>query len=220
MATTIKGKQVRDGSVAEVDIASAAITRDKLHTTTAGKAVVAKIIQGPGTSVTSTGADAGTGDVTIGVSESTINAALDGFRYYIKAVISGNYAVSNLNQLEAIVFDSLIHTFDQSSNRYDLGSLELAVNTNEVWNFDINALVDSTSPWSLVLYDKTNGEVIHSAYVIPVNRFNQLSISTTFVSTGAIKVSAYVYCTGAAKIVHEDSNGLSPCTTISFNRIK
>ena len=54
--TTIGGAQITDGSVQRAD----------LDTTTAGKAVVAKIVQGTGNiSISSTGADSGTGDVTI-----------------------------------------------------------------------------------------------------------------------------------------------------------
>ena len=41
------------------------VTRDDLDTTTANKAVVAKIKAGPGISITQTGVDSGTGDVTI-----------------------------------------------------------------------------------------------------------------------------------------------------------
>jgi hypothetical protein len=53
--TQVRGNQLKDGDVA----------RDDLNTTTAGKAVVRKIVQGTGISLSSTGADAGTGDVTI-----------------------------------------------------------------------------------------------------------------------------------------------------------
>lgn len=53
--TEVTSTQIKDGTV----------NRDDLNTTTAGKAVVAKIIQGSGISISSTGADAGTGDVTI-----------------------------------------------------------------------------------------------------------------------------------------------------------
>jgi hypothetical protein len=53
--TLIRGTQVLDGS----------IQRPDLDTTTAGKAVIAKIVQGSGISLSSTGADSGTGDVTV-----------------------------------------------------------------------------------------------------------------------------------------------------------
>jgi hypothetical protein len=56
MATTaIRGGQIQDGTVQRLD----------LDVATAGKAVVAKIIQGTGISLSSTGADSGTGDVTV-----------------------------------------------------------------------------------------------------------------------------------------------------------
>lgn len=49
------GQQIADGSV----------QRSDLDVSTAGEAVTRKIIAGTGISITSTGVDAGTGDVTI-----------------------------------------------------------------------------------------------------------------------------------------------------------
>jgi hypothetical protein len=56
-ATQLRGAQVLDGSIQRLD----------LDTSTVGKAVIAKAIQGTGIAITSTGGDAGTGDVTINV---------------------------------------------------------------------------------------------------------------------------------------------------------
>jgi len=55
--TVITGKQVKDAS----------IQRNDLDTSTVGSAVVAKIVQGTNVTLSSTGGDAGTGDVTINV---------------------------------------------------------------------------------------------------------------------------------------------------------
>jgi hypothetical protein len=55
--TTIRGKQVLDGT----------IQRHDLDVSTVGQAVVAKIVQGTNVTLSSTGGDAGTGDVTISV---------------------------------------------------------------------------------------------------------------------------------------------------------
>ena len=46
-------------------IADGTLTRTKVNTTTAGSALVAKVIAGTGVTLASTGADAGTGDVTV-----------------------------------------------------------------------------------------------------------------------------------------------------------
>lgn len=54
-ATTVDSAQIRDGTV----------SRSDLNTTGVGQSVVAKIIQGANVTLTSTGADSGTGDVTI-----------------------------------------------------------------------------------------------------------------------------------------------------------
>ena len=59
--TFIKTVQIGDGEV----------TRQDFNTTVSGKAVVAKIIQGTGITISSTGADSGTGDVTINASGSS-----------------------------------------------------------------------------------------------------------------------------------------------------
>jgi hypothetical protein len=55
MATEITGKQIKDGTIRRVD----------LDTTTAGQAVVRRIVAGTGVTLSSTGVDSGTGDVTI-----------------------------------------------------------------------------------------------------------------------------------------------------------
>jgi hypothetical protein len=56
-ATTVRGAQVRDQSIQRVDV----------DITTAGQALIAKAVQGSGIQLSSTGADAGTGDVTVGL---------------------------------------------------------------------------------------------------------------------------------------------------------
>src|SRR5262245_20900787 len=53
--TVIRGTQVLDGSVQRTD----------LDVSTVGQAVVRKIVQGSGVTLSSTGADSGTGDVTL-----------------------------------------------------------------------------------------------------------------------------------------------------------
>jgi hypothetical protein len=54
-ATAIRGAQIQDGTVQRAD----------LDITTVGSAVVRKLVQGTGITLSSTGADSGTGDVTI-----------------------------------------------------------------------------------------------------------------------------------------------------------
>jgi hypothetical protein len=56
--------QIRTG-----DIGDGSVNRDDLDITTAGKAVIRKIIQGTGVTIGSTGADSGTGDVTINIGQ-------------------------------------------------------------------------------------------------------------------------------------------------------
>jgi hypothetical protein len=54
-ATQVRGAQLLDNTVQRVD----------LDVTTVGQAVIRKVIPGTGISMSATGADAGTGDVTI-----------------------------------------------------------------------------------------------------------------------------------------------------------
>ena len=56
-ATAIRGTQIKDGTIQRVDI----------DVGTAGQSLIAKAVQGSGIQLSSTGADAGTGDVTIGL---------------------------------------------------------------------------------------------------------------------------------------------------------
>jgi hypothetical protein len=56
-ATVVRGAQVKDGTIQRVDI----------DTATVGQALIAKAVQGSGIALSSTGADAGTGDVTVGL---------------------------------------------------------------------------------------------------------------------------------------------------------
>jgi hypothetical protein len=59
--TVVRGAQVKDGS----------IQRDDIDIATVGQALIRKIVQGRGVRFVSTGADAGTGDVTIDADPST-----------------------------------------------------------------------------------------------------------------------------------------------------
>lgn len=63
--------QIRSGQVGDAEVG-----RADLNTATSGAAVIAKAVQGTGISLSSTGADAGTGDVTINVGTGGITYAL------------------------------------------------------------------------------------------------------------------------------------------------
>lgn len=67
MATTqVRATQILDGSVQRVD----------LDVSTAGNAVIRKVIAGTNITLTSTGADSGTGDVTINATGGGSGASL------------------------------------------------------------------------------------------------------------------------------------------------
>lgn len=65
--TEVTGRQIKDSTV----------QRDDLDTATVGQAVVRKIVQGSGVTISSTGADSGTGDVEINATGGVIGTDFD-----------------------------------------------------------------------------------------------------------------------------------------------
>lgn len=100
--TNIRGQQ----------ILNATIQREDLDITTASKAVVAKIVQGTGISLSSTGVDSGTGDVTISLNTTYADAryilnqtsqqASSNFNISGNGTIGGNLSVTGTTTLSTI----------------------------------------------------------------------------------------------------------------------
>jgi hypothetical protein len=97
--TMVRGTQVLDHT----------IQRDDLDTTTVGNAVAAKIIQGTGINLSSTGADAGTGDVTVSspVSTNTGNLLSTG---------SDNLHYLPASQLDPEIWSTRLRSFNAIGN--------------------------------------------------------------------------------------------------------
>jgi len=82
--TQIRGTQVEDGT----------IQRRDLNIATAGQAVVAKIVQGTNVTLSSTGADSGTGDVTVSVTGAVVNGFISKTAAYtLTSADSGKYVI-------------------------------------------------------------------------------------------------------------------------------
>ena len=82
--TELKSSQVKDGSVELQD----------LNTTKTGKAVITKVLPGTGIELISTGADIGTGNVTIGLAS----------YHYIQSVVIPVWTIlHNLNKFPTII---------------------------------------------------------------------------------------------------------------------
>lgn len=79
--TNVRGRQLKDDDV----------LRQDLNTTTAGSAVVRKVVQGTGLSFSSTGVDAGTGDVTITLATSGVTAGTYGSSTVVPVVTIDQY---------------------------------------------------------------------------------------------------------------------------------
>jgi hypothetical protein len=150
-ATQITGTQIRDGSVQRKD----------LDVTTTGQAVIRKVIAGSGISLSWTGVDAGTGDVTIsstgggggGSGISTLNTLTDSIQ---------TFAVGNSGTDFAISSSGSVHTFnlpDASATARGListgtqviaGSKDFTANarptvSGNYYRFGVNAYPDITA---------------------------------------------------------------------------
>jgi hypothetical protein len=120
--TVIRGGQVLDGSIQRTD----------LDTSTVGQAVVAKLIQGTNVTLSSTGADAGTGDVTINVpTGGTGPAGLNAFN-----ITSGAFTVPNvgstvtvtLNDASWVVIGQMVYV-DGAGGVGQTGALQVTAKT-------------------------------------------------------------------------------------------
>lgn len=69
--TGVRGTQIIDGSIQSIDIEDDGIWREDLNTTSTGKAVITRILPGDDIRIDYTGADEGTGEVTIHFNSST-----------------------------------------------------------------------------------------------------------------------------------------------------
>jgi hypothetical protein len=78
--TVIRGTQVLDGSIQRAD----------LDVSTIGQAVIAKIVQGAGITLSSTGADSGTGDVTVSTAAAFVTKTA---AYTLTVADSGKYVI-------------------------------------------------------------------------------------------------------------------------------
>lgn len=81
----LRSQQIGDGEVCRAD----------LNTGTSGKAVVARVVAGANVSLSSTGADAGTGDVTIGVNTTGLNADTVDSKHASDLVLASSVGAAN-----------------------------------------------------------------------------------------------------------------------------
>jgi len=114
--TQVNGTQVSDGSIGRAD----------LNTTTAGSAVITKLIAGTGVTMTFTGADSGTGDVTINSSDA-VSSVFGRTGAVVKAI--GDYSFGDISgTLLAASFPAL--TGDVTSTAGSLATTLANVNAN------------------------------------------------------------------------------------------
>lgn len=74
--TKVRGAQLVSDSIDSDIIKQGSVSRSDLNTTTVGGAVVARVVQGTGITINSTGADSGTGDVTINATATVTSVGL------------------------------------------------------------------------------------------------------------------------------------------------
>ena len=133
-------------------LSPASITRALINTATAGSALIAKIIAGTNVSITSTGADAGTGDVTIKMSPSagtlaapsiTLGDAATGL--YRPALNSIGISVNGANPFIIDAAGRISTGFGMANIAVGAGAL--SANTTGINNsaYGFNALTANTS---------------------------------------------------------------------------
>ncbi len=89
--TGLRGRQILDGDV----------FRNDLNTTTSGSAVITKIIAGTNITISSTGVDAGTGDVTINATASGGGATWT--KESVRAATTANITLSGTQTIDGVV---------------------------------------------------------------------------------------------------------------------
>lgn len=185
MGTTFNSRQIRDGSV----------SRDDLNITTAGQAVIRKIITGAGLSQSYTGADSGTGDVTLsvsGVSGVDFNAVTnptaetDASSWTNGTQISVARTTTSGEVLQGSGSLKISATSSVASGAYVYAScspLPLALRSGPVGlEFDFKGLTGYDSgDCQVVLYDGTT-EIIPSATSVPGESGHFMA---TFVATSS-----------------------------------
>lgn len=88
--TGVRGRQILDGDV----------FRNDLNTTTSGSAVITKIIAGTNITISSTGVDAGTGDVTINATASSSGATW--VKEAVVVATTGNITLSGTQTIDGV----------------------------------------------------------------------------------------------------------------------
>lgn len=105
--TKVRGVQIVSDSVDSDIIKQGSVSRSDLNTTTVGGAVVAKLVQGTGITISSTGADSGTGDVTINATATVTSVGLSLPNIF---TVSGS-PVTSSGTLTAVLASQTANTF-------------------------------------------------------------------------------------------------------------
>lgn len=221
--TRIGGRQVKDSSVTDADLADSSVTRDKVAISPTGKALIRKILLGANNSLsaTSSGSDSGTGDVTLSVREEFVKTTALVDRYRILTGVGADYESINVLTLEKIPFDQSIIEYDNAEHRYDTVNHHILIKSGEVWDVNISVLVDASGPFSIVLYNESDLTVVASSYCLNNNRGMMAHINT-MVSVGTDSYfGVYLYASVLpTRVIINSNHGFSPCNLCSFKRIK
>lgn len=177
--TVLRTEQIKDST----------INVDDIDTSTVGKALVTKIAQGTNLSITSTGGDAGTGQVTINVDGTFATAAKN---CCINYVLDGNGAVipTGLQPYISIPFSMTITGWILLADQ--TGSIEM-----DVWK-------SSYASFPPTITDTISGSELPTITSSNKNRDLTLSTWTTSISSGdilAINVNSCSSITKATLII-------------------
>lgn len=105
--TKVRGAQIVSDTIDSDLIKQGSVSRADLNTATSGQAVTTKIIQGTGVTISSTGADAGTGDVTINATATVTSVGLSLPNIFTVS----NSPVTSSGTLTAVLASQTANTF-------------------------------------------------------------------------------------------------------------
>lgn len=222
--TNIKGSQVKDSDIKEVDIGDEAVTRNKLNTSTTGHAVVRKVTASDGVMSISNGVDAGTGDVVIKGNSNWTQTQSKIYKYYIKATPSQNVQYLP-NQDNLVQIDSILYEYDEAQQRYNSLATNLLVKTDELWLFNLTIMArgnagGNVGRWGIWIYNSDTAQVIASNSSEGQNTRESLQINTLFLAQVDSNIQVYVYSLDRMDIVLDDVFGHGNATQFNMNRIR
>jgi hypothetical protein len=173
--TNVRGRQLKDDDV----------LRQDLNTTTSGSAVIRKGVSGTGIALSSTGVDAGTGDVTISLAASGVTANTYGSASQIPVVTVDTYGRITAVSLASVAGGSgTTVRYTESFTAIANQTVFTTTNTLTAGYYDVylNGVRLNTSSYSVVDNSITLADGATAGDIVDVIILGNLSVATTLPS--------------------------------------